>query len=105
MIVNPGSFRTELLTKESTTYASHAIEDYNEARTQQEQYWTSRDGKQAGDPAKLARALIQLASQKELPRRFLAGADAVATAEGRIKELQQQVEAYRSLSSSLAVAA
>jgi hypothetical protein len=37
-----------------------------------------------------------------LPRRFLAGADAVATAERKIKELRQQVEAYRNLSSSLA---
>jgi NAD(P)-dependent dehydrogenase (short-subunit alcohol dehydrogenase family) len=103
MIVNPGAFRTQLLTKESTTYASHSIEDYNERRMQQEQFWTSRDGKQAGDPARLARALIELASQDELPRRFLAGADAVATAERKIAELQQQIDAYRKLSSSLAV--
>jgi NAD(P)-dependent dehydrogenase (short-subunit alcohol dehydrogenase family) len=105
MIVNPGSFRTELLTKESTTYASHSIEDYNELRTQQEQFWTSRNGKQAGDPAKLGRALVELASQDELPRRFLAGADAVATAEQKVAELQLQIDAYRKLSSSLAVAA
>jgi NAD(P)-dependent dehydrogenase (short-subunit alcohol dehydrogenase family) len=103
MIVNPGSFRTELLTKGSTTYASHSIEDYKERRTQQEQFWTSRDGKQPGDPAKLARALIKLASQQELPRRFLAGADAVATAERKVAELQGQISAYRELSSSLAV--
>lgn len=102
MIVNPGSFRTQLLTKESTTYASHSIDDYNERRMQQEQFWTSRDGKQAGDPAKLARALIELASQDELPRRFLAGADAVATAEGKVAELREQIDAYRKLSSSLA---
>jgi NAD(P)-dependent dehydrogenase (short-subunit alcohol dehydrogenase family) len=103
MIVNPGSFRTELLTKGSTTYASHSLEDYDERRTQQEQFWTSRDGKQPGDPAKLARALIKLASQQELPRRFLAGADAVATAERKVAELQGQINAYRELSSSLAV--
>ncbi len=103
MIVNPGAFRTQLLTKESTTYASHAIEDYHERRMQQEQFWTSRNGKQDGDPAKLARALIELASLDELPRRFLAGADAVATAEQKIAELQRQIDAYRKLSSSLGV--
>jgi NAD(P)-dependent dehydrogenase (short-subunit alcohol dehydrogenase family) len=103
MIVNPGSFRTELLTKASTTYALHSIEDYHERRMQQEQFWTSRDGKQAGDPAKFARALIELASQDELPRRFLAGADAVATAERKVAELREQIDAYRKLSSSLAV--
>jgi NAD(P)-dependent dehydrogenase (short-subunit alcohol dehydrogenase family) len=103
MIVNPGAFRTQLLTKESTTYASHSVADYNEQRAKQEQFWTSRDGKQANDPAKLARALIELASQDDLPRRFLAGADAVATAERKIAELQRQIDAHRKLSSSLAV--
>ena len=39
----------------------------------------------------------------ELPRRFLAGADAVATAEQKIVALQQQIDAYRELSSSLAI--
>src|SRR5271165_2041120 len=55
-----------------------------------------------GDPAKLAQALIKLESQDELPRRFLAGADAIATAEQKIAALQQQIDAYRELSSSLA---
>lgn len=58
---------------------------------------------QGGDPAKLARALIKLESQAELPRRFLAGADAIATAEQKIAILQQQINAYRELSSSLAI--
>jgi NAD(P)-dependent dehydrogenase (short-subunit alcohol dehydrogenase family) len=103
MIVNPGSFRTELLTKESTAYADNSVEDYRERRAQQEQFWTSHNGKQGGDPAKLARALIKLESQDELPRRFLAGADAVAIAEQKIALLQRQIDAYRELSSSLAI--
>ena len=70
MIVNPGFFRTELLTKESTSFAGLFIDDYRERRAQQEQFWTSQNGKQGGDPKKLARALIELASQKELPRSF-----------------------------------
>ena len=103
MIVNPGFFRTELLTKESTNYAALSIEDYRERRVLQEQFWTSQNGKQGGDPAKLARALIKLESQDELPRRFLAGADAVAAAEQTIALLQQQIDAYRELSTSLAI--
>ena len=39
---------------------------------------------------------------EDLPRRFLAGAYAVATAEQAIAVLQQQIDAYRDLSSSLA---
>ncbi|MER9834498.1 SDR family NAD(P)-dependent oxidoreductase [Mesorhizobium sp. M0145] len=103
MIVNPGFFRTELLTEESTSYAEIAIEDYHERRTAQIAFWKSQNGKQGGDPAKLARALIMLAEQDELPRRFLAGSDAIQVAEQKIALLQQQIEAYRELSSSLAI--
>jgi NAD(P)-dependent dehydrogenase (short-subunit alcohol dehydrogenase family) len=102
MIVNPGFFRTELLTEESTNYAEPTVKDYNERRTQQMEFWKSQNGKQTGDPAKLAHALIRLASQKVLPRRFIAGADAIGTAEQKIALLQQQINAYRELSTSLA---
>ena len=57
-IVNPGFFRTELLTEESTNYADHPIEDYNERRAQQMEFWKGANGQQSGDPAKLAQALI-----------------------------------------------
>src|SRR5580704_3090143 len=57
MIVNPGFFRTELLTEESTNYAKPSIEDYNERRAKQMEFWKTQNGKQSGDPAKLARAL------------------------------------------------
>jgi NAD(P)-dependent dehydrogenase (short-subunit alcohol dehydrogenase family) len=103
MIVNPGFFRTELLTDESTNYAEPAVEDYHEQRTAQIAFWRSQNGKQGGDPAKLARALITLTDQDELPRRFLAGADAIDIAEQKIGLLQQQIEAHRELSSSLAI--
>ena len=103
MIVNPGFFRTELLTEESTNYAEPSVEDYHERRTAQIAFWRSQNGKQGGDPAKLARALITLTDRDELPRRFLAGADAIDIAEQKIGLLQQQIEAHRELSSSLAI--
>jgi len=57
---------------------------------------------QGGDPAKLARALVQLAGQAEPPRRWPAGADAVETFEKKARELLDQAGAHRTLSSSLA---
>lgn len=101
-IVNPGFFRTELLTEQSTKYANNPIADYNERRKQQLQFWKSANGQQSGDPAKLADALITIANEKHPPLRFLAGADAVATAEEVATILQNQTNAYRDLSSSLA---
>ena len=100
-IVNPGFFRTELLTQESTAYAEPSIEEYAERRTKQLEFWKSQNGLQTGDPAKLARALIVISSQEPPPRRFIAGADAIATAERKVADLKAQIEAHRDLSTSL----
>ena len=102
MLVEPGFFRTELLSPESTNYAEPSIEDYAERTTQTVAAWNAMNGQQGGDPAKLASALIQLASRDEPPRRWVAGADAIATVEQKAKDLLAQADAYRELSSSLA---
>jgi NAD(P)-dependent dehydrogenase (short-subunit alcohol dehydrogenase family) len=102
-IVNPGFFRTELLTEQSTNYAAPSIRDYDERRTAQLEFWKSQNGQQSGDPAKLAQALTTIASQDPPPRRFIAGADAIATAEQVVADLKAQIDAYRELSSSLAI--
>ena len=75
----PGFFRTELLTEQSTNYAEPSIADYDERRAPLVEYWKSQNGKQSGDPAKLAQALLTIASQEPPPRRFIAGADAIGT--------------------------
>jgi NAD(P)-dependent dehydrogenase (short-subunit alcohol dehydrogenase family) len=100
-IVNPGFFRTELLTEESTNFAKPSIEDYDDRRAKQLEFWKAQNGKQSGDPAKLARALIIIASQQPPPRRFIAGADAIATAEQKVADLKAQIDANRDLSTSL----
>jgi len=101
-IVNPGFFRTELLTEQSTNYAEPSIKDYDERRTQQLAFWKAQNGLQGGDPAKLARALITIIHQEPPPLRFIAGGDAIATAEQVVSTLQQQIDAFRELSTSLA---
>jgi NAD(P)-dependent dehydrogenase (short-subunit alcohol dehydrogenase family) len=101
-IVNPGFFRTELLTEQSTNYAEPSIADYDERRGPLVEYWKSQNGRQSGDPAKLARALITIASQDPPPRRFIAGADAIATTEQKLADLKSQLDANRDLSTSLA---
>jgi len=102
MLVEPGYFRTELLTPQSTQYAEPSIEDYAERTQQTIEAWKGMDGKQGGDPAKLADALVELAALAEPPVRFAAGADAVATFEQKANELLAQADAHRELSTSLA---
>jgi len=102
-IVNPGCFRTELLTKESTSYAKPSIEDYADRTAAQLAWWNAQNGKQMGDTTKLGRALVTVAGRAQPPRRFIAGADAIAVAEGKIADLQEAVDAERNLSTSLAL--
>ena len=66
--------------------------------------WVRYDGggKQGGDPAKLATALVQLAGHDEPPLRWVAGADAVEAVEKKARILLSQVDAHRELSSNLA---
>ena len=101
MLVEPGFFRTDLLTRDSTTYADPAIDDYAERTKETVAAWKSMDGKQSGDPAKLARALVELAGLEIPPARFAAGVDAIQTFEAKAKDLLAQADAHRALSSSL----
>jgi len=100
-VVNPGFFRTELLTEQSTNYAEPSINDYDERRGPLLEYWKAQNGRQSGDPAKLARALVTIARQEPPPRRFIAGADAIGTAEQKVAALKEDIEFDRALSTSL----
>jgi NAD(P)-dependent dehydrogenase (short-subunit alcohol dehydrogenase family) len=102
-VVNPGFFRTELLTKASTNYATPSIEDYAERNAAQREFWESQNGQQQGDPVKLAQALLTLADEEQPPFRFIAGADAIAQAEQKLAERRHEIDAFRDLSSSLAL--
>ena len=101
-IVEPGFFRTNLLEPSSTTWSELQIEDYADRITALRPWWESMSGKQGGDPAKLAAALLKIANENEPPKRWMAGADSIAEAERKAKQLLEQANAYRELSSSLA---
>jgi NAD(P)-dependent dehydrogenase (short-subunit alcohol dehydrogenase family) len=101
MLVEPGFFRTELLSPESTNFAKSLIEDYATRTEQTVAALKGLNGLQPGDPAKLADALVHLAGQDEPPLRFVAGADAIEYIETKARLLLSQADAHRELSSSL----
>ena len=102
MLVEPGFFRTDLLTPESTSYAQPSIDDYIERTKQTVTAWNAMNGQQGGDPAKLATALIRLVGSDAPPLRWAAGADAVSALEDKAQTLLKQADAHRALSSALA---
>ncbi|WP_329565005.1 SDR family oxidoreductase [Streptomyces sp. NBC_01361] len=101
-IVEPGFFRTELLVDASTSWAELSIDDYAERTKTTKAMWQSMNGQQAGDPAKLADALLKVTDLNEPPLRFVAGDDAIPTAEAKGQEISTQATASRALGSDLA---
>jgi NAD(P)-dependent dehydrogenase (short-subunit alcohol dehydrogenase family) len=102
-IVEPGFFRTELLVENaSTIWAELSIEDYADRTAATIPGWRSMNGQQTGDPAKLGAALVTIAGQDHPPLRWVAGADAVAVIEQKARDVLVQIDAHRTLSSSLA---
>jgi NAD(P)-dependent dehydrogenase (short-subunit alcohol dehydrogenase family) len=102
-IVEPGFFRTELLVEgASSIWPELTVDDYTERTAATIAFWKSMNGQQGGDPAKLAAALVAIAGLEQPPLRWLAGADAIATAEQKANELLAHADAHRELSSSLA---
>ncbi|GAA0433870.1 SDR family NAD(P)-dependent oxidoreductase [Leifsonia naganoensis] len=103
MAVEPGFFRTELLVEGSSTiWPELDIEDYAELTAQTIDAWKGMNGQQGGDPQKLAQALVTLSDSGDLPLRFLAGADVMASEEQNLATIQAQIDAHRELSASLA---
>jgi len=97
-IIEPGFFRTNLLEPSSTIWSELVVEDYAERLAALKPFWQSMSGTQGGDPAKLAAALLEIANEDTPPKRWMAGADAIAEAERKAMELQEQANAYRELS-------
>ena len=102
MLVEPGFFRTELLSPHSTQYAAPSIADYAPRTAATIEAWQGMDGALGGDPAKLAAALVELAGTPEPPARFAAGADAVDAFKAKAHTLLAQADAHHALSPNLA---
>lgn len=100
-VVEPGFFRTELLESASTIWAELSIPDYAARTAQIIPSWEHMNGKQVGDPAKLAHALMTLLDSPEPPERWVAGADAVQGVTEKADLLRQQANAFPELSTTL----
>jgi NAD(P)-dependent dehydrogenase (short-subunit alcohol dehydrogenase family) len=101
-VVEPGFFRTELLTEGSTNWPELSIGDYAPRTAPRIEGMKGMNGQQPGDPAKLARALLAIADQDKPLQRFVAGGDAIEAAEAKARELLAQAEASGELGGNLA---
>jgi NAD(P)-dependent dehydrogenase (short-subunit alcohol dehydrogenase family) len=99
-IVEPGPFRTEFLSANSTRMTRTPMAAYDKRRAQIKVSMDERNGFQPGDPARLAQAMVHLAEEPRPPLRFLAGAIAVEAAVAKLAAMREEIAAWRELSVS-----
>lgn len=99
--VAPGYFRTDFLDPSSLGSGTGTpIDDYRESTARYRQELTAANHLQPGDPAKLARLLVELAATAEPPLHFPAGKDAVAFITHHHEQLLAGLKPWRALSES-----
>ncbi|UEG54620.1 SDR family NAD(P)-dependent oxidoreductase [Mucilaginibacter daejeonensis] len=100
-VVAPGAFRTSFLTPDSLIMTENPIGAYQAVRESHARY-LQMDGKQAGDPAKAAKAMIDLAHDENPPLYLLLGGDAYDRAMSKLEYLVREFSLNEELSRSMA---
>ena len=97
--VEPGGFRTDFSGR-SLTQSATAIDDYAETAGQRRKENDTVHGTQPGDPARAARAIIEVVAAPRPPSLLLLGRDALATATAVLDARRAEVEEWREVSAS-----
>jgi NAD(P)-dependent dehydrogenase (short-subunit alcohol dehydrogenase family) len=97
-IVEPGPFRTDFLTARSLRVGAQALPDYDAMRAKMLAGFEARNGKQAGDPARLARAVVEMAGSATAPLRFLAGSQAFDMGVAKLNAMREDITAWEAAS-------
>jgi NAD(P)-dependent dehydrogenase (short-subunit alcohol dehydrogenase family) len=97
--VAPGSFRTDWAGR-SMVRSERSIADYDALFDPIRATRAARSGKQPGDPAKAAQAILTLASLAEPPIHLLLGSDALGLVHGKLAHMEQEISAWEALTRS-----
>lgn len=98
--VCPGGIRTDFLDPSSAQRADNVIDDYTEVHTVETQL-SEGNHRQGGDPAKVADAIVALATMEAPPSRLYLGRDALQAIDKKTGEIRDSIEQHRHLSESI----
>jgi NAD(P)-dependent dehydrogenase (short-subunit alcohol dehydrogenase family) len=98
-LVEPGFFRTDLLAPQSAVFSDLDVEGYDSSAAVKARMQAYHHN-QPGDPAKLGKALVQLAAMESPPKQFFAGSDAVSGITADLQARLAEVQAHKDLSAS-----
>ncbi len=97
--VAPGSFRTDWAGR-SMVRSERAIADYDALFDPIRQARIDKSGKQLGDPAKAAQAILALVDMAEPPEHLLLGSDALGLVRARLEAALRSLERHEALTRS-----
>lgn len=97
-VVYPGPVRTGFLSEGSLTVARRSIADYTEAQASLDLHLNDLNGKQAGDPEKVAALILQAAGAAEPPVHLFAGKIANTLAEQKMQAVRRDRDTWRAAS-------
>ena len=84
----------------SIRFGQNRIAAYDQRRAELLDGIKKRDGRQPGDPTRLAEALVRLSNEEAPPMRFLAGSLAVGAADEELAGMRSELAGWRGLSVS-----
>jgi len=93
-VAEPSGFRTGFLTKNSLALIPTKIEGYEAVKNTQDRYLSS-DGKQAGNPDRVAEIFMELAESPEPPLHMFLGKDAYNRASKKLTEMSEELEQWK----------
>jgi len=94
-VVYPGPVCTGFLSRESLVVAQNVIADYAAAQASLDLHLNGLDGKQAGDPEKLALLIIQAANAAQPPIHLFAGQIANELAGEKLEAVSRDLAAWK----------
>ncbi len=97
--MEPGGFRTDWAGR-SMVRAGRSIADYDSLMEPLRKARQERSGKQPGDPAKLAQAVLQPIATENPPAHLLLGRDAVRLVREKLQTLTAEIDAWEAVSVS-----
>ncbi|WP_413628833.1 oxidoreductase [Herbaspirillum frisingense] len=97
--VAPGSFRTDWAGR-SMARSPRTISDYDALFDPVRKAREDKHGKQLGDPAKAAQAMLALIAMPQPPAHLLLGSDALQLVRAGLVALEQEIQTHEALSRS-----